>query len=52
MDLKRAKPSVKDSQLCKRGDYVPQRKDVPEPLQTLRRHVIHALSPLDVDAGV
>ena len=54
MDLKRvSKPTIPRSQCaaCKKGEYVPQPKHVPEALRDLKPRVLEALRPLDRDMG-
>ena len=44
-------PTIRKCLLCRRGVYVPQPDDIPEPLRSLPNKVLEALRPLDVDSG-
>ena len=44
-------PTIKKCLLCRRGVYVPQPDDIPEPLRSLPDKALEALRPLEVDSG-
>ena len=51
VDLRVRQPTIKKCLLCRRGVYVPQPEDVPEPVRNLPNEVLAALRPLEVDSG-
>ena len=50
--VRKATVTANECTACRNGEYVPQPKDVPEPLRNLKPRVLEALRPLEMDTGV
>ena len=44
-------PTIAKCGACRKGNYIPQPRDVPEAIKELPREVVLALRPLDIDTG-